>query len=880
MEFQVLDVDYTMVNEKPVLRLFGKDAEGKSVCGFYEGFLPYFYALGEDIEGKLEGIPHVLKLEKVKRTLPVGYQEPRDVNKITLRDPGKTVEVRETLRSMGVETYEADVLFKYRWMNDFGLGGMKWVGTEQENGINTSSVSAKRLVQIKDFKVLEKYEDAPLRFVSLDIETVSSEKGSIPDAEKDPVVMIALVFRPHYRKMESVVLSTRAGSGVEVLGSEKEMLERFIEIINEHDSDVITGFNIVGYDLPYILTRMQKNKVRPVFGRCKGKGVRDDVFAGRHRISITGRVIADAFSLIKKGWSLKRYGLDFVAKELLGEEKHDVKKSEIGSFWNGSQEQYMKLVNYCRKDSELALNLLLRLNLLDKFVALSKISGTLLNDILEGGESQRIENYFLREFNKEGYIIPTKSNGVNAENNNGKDQDFKGGYVIEPKKGLHSMVLVFDFKSMYPSLIRTYNICPTTLLLGNDRLEHITTPTGSKFVKKEIRHGIVPRILENLMKERSAAKKQFKDADGEKLRNSLNLRQHAIKIMANAFYGYFGYTRAKIHNVAIASSVTAFGRETIHQTVKAMEEDFGYEVVYGDTDSVMIKVPTEDMEEASKIGRDVAKKLTEKLPGVMELEFEKIFKRFLPLTKKRYMGWSVQKDRSGEWKDDIVMKGIETVRRDWCELTGETMSDIIEIILKKNDVKAAVNHFKEVVDDLLGGKMDVEKLVITKTLTRKPENYAGIQPHVEVIKKMQQRNEMDIPGTGDRIGYVIVKGMEMLSKRAEDPAYVKEKGISIDPRYYIDNQLLPPLERIFDAIGISKEELLGMGRQMGLMDAINNHKSPQKELEKASVKEIDGLLCPTCSRRYRMPPLVGKCECGGSLIFSTPSGTADIATFV
>ncbi|MCK4713983.1 MAG: DNA polymerase elongation subunit, partial [Candidatus Aenigmarchaeota archaeon] len=260
-----------------------------------------------------------------------------------------------------------------------------------------------------------------------------------------------------------------------------------------------------------------------------------------------------------------------------------------------------------------------------------------------------------------------------------------------------------------------------------------------------------------------------------------------------------------------------------------MENEFGYEVVYGDTDSVMIKVPTDNLEESEKIGKDISRKITEKLPGVMELEFEKTFKRFLPLTKKRYMGWSVYRDEDGELKDETVMKGIETVRRDWCELTGETMKKIIEIILKKNDLKEAVNYFKAVVKDLLEGKIDIDKLVITKTITKKPEAYAGIQPHVEVKKKMKERNVMELPGTGDRIGYVIVKGTDMLSKRAEDPTYVKEQGLHLDSRYYTDNQLLPPLERIFTALGVSKEELLGMGKQMGLAEAISNHQKKSSE---------------------------------------------------
>ena len=874
MEFQIIDVDYVMVNERPIIRIFGKDADGRSVCGFYEGFLPYFYAIGDNINDALEGVSSVISVETVERKLSVGYQKPRKVAKITLRNPAKTVEVREHLKSMGIEVYEADILFKYRWMNDNDIGGMRWIKTEESNGINTDSVSAQKLVQIRKFEPVDRHEDAPLRYLSFDIETVSNTAGSMPDPEKDPAVLISMVFSEEYRGSKSVTLSTRPGKGIEALSSEKEMLEKFIEIINEFDADVLTGYNIVGYDLPYLLKRMEKNRVRPVFGRCKMKNVRDDVFASRHRISITGRIVADAFTMIKKGWNLKRYGLDFVAKELIGEEKNDVKKSEIGKFWHGTQEQFETLAEYCRQDSVLALDLLLKLDLLDKYSALSKISGSLLNDILEGGESQRIENYFLREFNKEGYIIPTK-NGRQAENGNGENgKDFKGGFVIEPEKGMHSMVLVLDFKSMYPSLIRTYNICPTTLMVSDEDVPHITTPTGARFVTKDVRHGIIPRILENLMNERAKVKKLLKDADA-KDRKMLDMKQFAIKIMANAFYGYFGYTRAKIYNVAIASSVTAFGRETIHQTAKAMKDDFGYEVVYGDTDSVMIKVPTEDADEAEKIGRRVAAEMTRRLPGVMELEFEKIFKRFLPLTKKRYMGLLLYRDKDGTWKDDIVMKGIETVRRDWCELTGETMKSIIEILLKKNDTKEAVDYFKKVVESLLKGRIDIEKLVITKTITKRPEAYVGVQPHVEVIKKMKQRNSMDVPGVGDRIGYVIVKGMGMLSKRAEDPAHVRENGLSVDSRYYIDNQLLPPLERIFSAIGISREELMGMGKQMKLFDALNNGKGQEKTPVNAA--DVTGFVCDVCNRGYVVAPLTGKCECGGRLLFSAGDKRSEIA---
>ncbi|MFH0956488.1 MAG: 3'-5' exonuclease, partial [Candidatus Aenigmatarchaeota archaeon] len=163
MEFQVLDVDYVMVDGKPVVRVFGKDTEGKSVCATHRGFLPYFYALGDGVEEALSGNASVVKVEKVQRTLPMGYQKPRTVYKITLRDPGKTVEIRNGLIERGISTYEADILFKYRWMNDLGVGGMKWVRAHESKVMNTNMVSTQRNIELSDFQVIEKYEDAPLR---------------------------------------------------------------------------------------------------------------------------------------------------------------------------------------------------------------------------------------------------------------------------------------------------------------------------------------------------------------------------------------------------------------------------------------------------------------------------------------------------------------------------------------------------------------------------------------------------------------------------------------------------------------------------------------------------------------------------------------------
>lgn len=886
MLLQILDVDYTLVNELPVIRIFGRTDDGKTLCAFYEGspgqrYLPYFYVVTDgDIDEALKGEGHVVRKEQVKRYLANGYRkEMQDVWRVVLNNPAKVPDIRDRLMAKGLTIYEADIPYKYRFMADHNLNGLDWIEVGDETPVNTVTVMTDRCLALKAIKRVVKEGNAKLKYLALDIECVALKQGGMPEARRDPIIMISLVFsEPHLGK-KSMVLSTRFDEDVNGFETEKEMLGEFIKIVLEYDPDVLTGYNLNNFDIPYILERMGQNGVSPVFGRCK-KQVMTRKLMSKSKTNITGRIVADPFEMIKKDFSFKRYDLNSVSEALLGESKEPVKKSEIEKFWKGDQKQFRKLVSYAKKDSVLALELLLRLNLLDKYFALSKIAGTLVQDILDSGETTRIENLILREFNRDGFILPCRPDGsVVLEREKQKETELKGGYVLDPKPGLHSSVIVLDFKSVYPSLIRTYNICPTTLITGEEVENPITTPAGAKFAPESVRRGIIPRILENLTNERQAVKKKGRGEKDPQKAKEIHAKQWALKIMSNAFYGHFGYTRAKVYDLRIANSITAFGREIIKNTRDLIEKEFGYEVIYGDTDSVMVKVDKEELDEIKKIGDKISRRVTENLEGVMELEFEKIFKRFLPLTKKRYAAWCFEPTAEGEWKEKIETKGIETVRRDWCDLVSETMKRIIEIVLKENDTKLAVKYFKEVVNDMADRKIPIQKLVITKTMTKRAEGYAGVQPHAELVKKIKKRAPAEAPGVGDRIGYVIVKGLDLLSKRAEDPIYVIERGLEIDTRYYVENQLMPPLERIFAAMEISKTELLGKGKQSSLMCTLNgisseSHREKPKELAHVDISEIVGLVCPKCSKCYQMPPITGACECGGELLFTTPAGVS------
>ncbi len=885
MLMQILDADYIMLENKPLLRIYGKTENGESVCVFYNKFMPYFYV--DVVPEWLEKESQVVKIEPVERLFPIFYQiEKRKLYKVTIHDPSKTPELREKVIESGGTAYEADILFKYRFMADVNIGSLMWLDLNGTSGANTATVRTKHKYTVDKIKAVEKVGNAKFKSLALDIECISEVPGEVPEAGRDPIIMISLIFSEEYNGQKDIVISYRSGKGVRAYKDETEMLEGFIDIINDYDPDFIVGYNINNFDLPYIIERMHKLNVPALFTRSSDKRAWTKKLAMGYRNNILGRIIVDPFLLIRKDFSLKRYTLENVSAELLGEHKEDVKYSEMESLWKGDQKGFERLVSYCSTDANLAMRLSKEFNLIDKYIGISRICGLFLQDVLDSGETQRIEHYLMREFNKNNYIFPLKPSQLETgKRDKQRKIGLKGGFVLDPEPGMHENVTVFDFKSMYPSLIRTFNICPTTLINPNksnnipeDKINK--SPGGGSFVKPEIRKGIVPYILENLMNERAQVKKLMKKAtkagNTDEIRE-LNTKQLGIKIMANAFYGHMGYPRARIYNMDVANAITSWGRETIQKTKETIEKKYGYKCIYGDTDSVMVELDDNfDNGKITEISTKMSAEITKTLPGVMELEFEKIFKRFLPLTKKRYAAWCFIPKGEGKWTEKIDMKGIETVRRDWCDLSSETLKKVIDIILIENDKEKAVEYFQNIVKDLGEGKIPMEKLVLTKTLTKKPESYPGIQPHAEVAKKMAQRNLAEAPAVGERISYVIVKGTQLLSQRAEDPEYVKEKRLQLDSNYYMESQLLPPVERIFEALSVSKSELMGKGKQMNLLNMIKNEKSPAKKREPdLNVNDVNGFVCNECGRPYKRPTLTGYCECGGEILFSSVKGNSD-----
>lgn len=877
MMLQVLDADYIMLNGKPVIRIFGKTKSGKTYCVFQNNFSPYFYLKAKNQEKTIEKIKKnyngdVKSVKKVKKFLPFGYQEEKkDILKIILNNPKKTPRIREELSEEG-ELYEADILFKYRFFVDRNIKGMNWIDVKGKT-VNTDTVGCSGIEaeEIEPKNNLE--ENIPLKILSLDIET-QTPTNRIPTPEKDGITMISLSFSEKYKGMKTQVITSKKvpvkSNWVVALEDEEQMLQKLKEIIDEYDPDIITGFNIQSFDLPFIVGRMSELGIKRDFGRVSDKSVFCRKYGRRSSTYITGRIIFDAYKVVKNDFSFKRYTLDNVSEKLLGKGKIDVEYSDFEKLWNGNKKQVKKLLEYSKKDAELPLEMIEKKNLIDKYVALSRVSGVLIQDVLDGGESVRIENMLLSKFKENDILFPTKPGKEDVRKRIKKRNKYglKGGLVLEPEKGLHTQgcVVVLDFKSLYPSIIKSYNICPTTLLTTEKTDNFNKTPAGAKFAKREEREGIFPNLLEKLIDQRSEVKKKmYKEEDPDKKR-LLDAKQYALKIMANAFYGYTGYTRARAYVMEVANSITAFGRNLIKDTAEKIEK-MGYKIIYGDTDSLFLRLETNDLEEARKEGAKIIEKID--FPGQIVLEFEKVFKSFLILTKKRYAGWAFEKN-NGKWEDEIDIRGIEIVRRDWPDLTTETMKKVLQIILKEGNIKKAINFVQEIVQKLGKGKVDLGKLAVTKSITKKIENYDGVLPHIELAKRMKKRNPAEPPTPGSRISFVIVRGNRMLSKRAEHPDYIKKNKLKIDSEYYIKNQLLPPLERIFSVIGVDKGELMGMGRQYSLKEVLSDSSSRDYRVSlppsQTKIKNLRGFVCKSCKKSFRRPPLTGRCICGGPIL--------------
>ncbi|PAV20072.1 delta DNA polymerase [Pyrrhoderma noxium] len=891
--FQQTDVETSSDINNLSLRMFGVTQDGHSVLAHVYGFKPYFYvpaprgftaddfsALVDDLNSKTEE-KCVDYCDIVMKKSLWGYRGDDEVplTHLSLRIFEKGQCSFRGLFDGEVPTFESNVPFSLRFMIDTKVVGMNWV--EIPAGKYKLLTPEKKLSHCQ-IELTVKWDDfishepdaewskiAPLRILSFDIEC-AGRKGIFPEAEKDPVIQIANMVtrqgetKPFIRNIFTLnTCSHIVGSQVLSFDSEVKLLEAWRDFIEQVDPDLVIGYNISNFDLPYLMDRAKaiKSTKFPFLGRMKNRrtAVKETHFSSKafgqrdsKETVMDGRLQLDILQLMHREHKLRSYTLNAVCAQFLGEQKEDVHHSVITELQNGTPESRRRLAVYCLKDAYLPQRLMDKLMCFVNYIEMSRVTGVPFNFLLSRGQSIKVLSQLYRRANAEGYVIPAFKSG-------GSDEQYEGATVIEPKKGFYdSPIATLDFSSLYPSIMMAHNLCYTTLLDKTtiDRLnlvkdvDYIQTPNNDFFTTKEKRKGLLPSILEDLITARKRAKADLKKETDAFRRAVLDGRQLALKISANSVYGFTGATIGKLPCLPISSSVTSYGRQMIEKTKQEVEAEYciangrehNAEVIYGDTDSVMVKFGPSDLATVMQMGSEAADLVTAKFIKPIKLEFEKVYFPYLLISKKRYAGLYWTKT---EKYDKMDSKGIETVRRDNCRLVSTVIETCLHKMLIDRDVRGAEEYTKQVIADLLQNRIDMSQLVITKALSK--TDYAAKQAHVVLAERMKERDAGSAPALGDRVAYVVVKGMKNAAayEKSEDPLYVLENNIPIDTKYYLENQLSKPLLRIFEPIlGVKANSLLSGDHTRTIQIATPTVGG----LMKFAVKTVTCLGCKTALR--------------------------------
>jgi DNA polymerase elongation subunit (family B) len=669
----LIDADYTLSGSNGVVRLYCKSSKGKTILVLDSTFQPYFYIMPK--EGKISELKKrigeldtkkietkVLKVEAVERAW---NGEKTRIIKITIDNPRRIPDVRDLIKNWKEveDTYEYDIPFYKRYLIDKQIEPTNWIEVSGKEVEKEERYQVDQIIKADSVRAIDVKKELKFKVLAFDTEWVEEN-------DRNSLIMLSVVCNDGCKKVLTSHQWSKKPNYVEILKDEKGIVERFLEIIKEEDPDFLVGYNSDGFDIPNLKERATELKVSLKLGR-------DNIpihVVRRGRISSAkskGRVHVDLFNFINHILSASMKSevltLDEVAQELLGMKKKDMKYKEMKEIWS-KKDQLERLSEYNLWDSELTLKL--AEHILPQIFALSKLTGQLPFDASRYTYSQLVETFYMKKAFHDNVLIPNRPKTEEIEKRR-MAPVYKGAIVIEPKKGIHSNILVFDFRSLYPTIIVTHNIDPATFNCKHKECKKNKVPGKDWcFCKKPV--GFMPKHLEYLIKTRQQVKNEMKGAkEGSEEWIKINNEQYALKIIANATYGYFGYFGSKWYSRECGAAAAAWGRYYINYVVEEAKK-FGFEIIYGDTDSLMVAYPGEaNQSNIRKAGEKFGKIINNKLPGIIELEFRDLYEGGIFVTREREEVGAKKRYALIDYKGKLEVRGFETVRRDWCELRRE-----------------------------------------------------------------------------------------------------------------------------------------------------------------------------------------------------------------
>ena len=770
----ILDVDYITEDGKPVIRIFKKE-NGEFKIEYDRNFEPYIYALLKD-DSAIDEVKKITverhgKAVKVKRAEKVKKKflgRPIEVWKLYFTHPQDVPAIRDEIRKhlAVVDIYEYDIPFAKRYLIDKGLIPMEG--------------------------------DEELKMLAFDIETLYHEGEEFAEG---PILMISYADESEARVITWKKIDL---PHVDVVSTEKEMIKRFLKVVKEKDPDVLITYNGDNFDFAYLKKRCERLGIKFTLGR-DGSEPKIQRMGDRFAVEVKGRIHFDLYPVIRRTINLPTYTLEAVYEAVFGKPKEKVYPEEITTAWE-TREGLERVARYSMEDAKVTFEL--GREFFPMEAQLSRLIGQSLWDVSRSSTGNLVEWFLLRKAYERNELVPNKPGERELAR---RRQSYAGGYVKEPERGLWENIVYLDFRSLYPSIIITHNVSPDTLNREGCKEYDEAPQVGHRFCKDF--PGFIPSLLGDLLDERQKIKKRMKATVDPIEKKLLDYRQRAIKILANSYYGYYGYARARWYCKECAESVTAWGREYIETVIRELEEKYGFKVLYADTDGLHATIPGADAETVKKKAREFLNYINPKLPGLLELEYEGFYRRGFFVTKKKY----AVIDEEGK----ITTRGLEIVRRDWSEIAKETQARVLEAILRHGDVEEAVRIVKEVTEKLSKYEVPPEKLVIHEQITRELKDYKATGPHVAIAKRLAAKGIKIRPGTV--ISYIVLKGSGRIGDRAIPFDEFDPTKHRYDADYYIENQVLPAVERILKAFGYKKEDLryqktrqVGLGAWLGM----------------------------------------------------------------
>jgi DNA polymerase delta subunit 1 len=725
----------------------------------------------------------------------------------------------------------------------------------------------------KTLKPVDIPETAPFVVASVDIECNSST-GKFPDADVkgDACFQIAVSLThfgsdvPYdkicfcYKKTDSEL----DGCIIKSYETEREMLMAFKEYLMEKDIDIITGWNIFGFDLEYIMKRavmtgcdqtfyemskMKNHSCELVYKKLSSSALGDNDLK---ILPMPGRFIFDLFHEVKKGYKLDSYKLDNVSKLYLGDNKIDMPPKEMfARFVEEDPVKLREVAEYCIKDTLLPHRLLSKLSILVNLLEMAKATWVPLCYLVERGQQIKVFSLLTKKAREMGFMVPTISWGQYSA------EGYEGATVLEAQKGAYyTPITALDFEGLYPSIMMAHNLCYSSMVMDSkyENIPGVTYETFGFYKFAQDVPSLLPSILLELKQFRKQAKKDMAQSTGA-LKEMYNGKQLAYKVSMNSVYGFTGAAKGMLPCVQIASTVTLKGRSMIDETKAYVEKNFpGSKVRYGDTDSVMVEFDVgnrtgkEAIEYSWEIGERAAEECTKLFKAPNNLELEKVYCPYFLYSKKRYAAKLWTKGKDGNMNMDYIdVKGLQLVRRDNTPHMREVCKELLDVVLESSDTGPPKELALQRAIELIEGDVPNEKLILSQGLSdsykskgfsvsiNSPDIKDINQAHVQVVRKMRERQPGSEPQSGDRVPYILIDTGDPKAKafeKSEDPKYAKDNNLKVDYNYYFINKFLNPvcdlIEPLFED---PKEDIFGE-----LLTRVKPKRRPKKKLE----AEIEG----------------------------------------